>query len=191
MTKDDVIVLPHPNLRKRSKKVGLITPEIMGIIEDMKSATISWEQSREHEVGVALAAVQVNQLYKIVVIRNNYDNKDDLSFTAFINPVITKFEGSIQEDYEGCLSVKDIYGKVPRYTKVRIKAINEQGREFRVTAEGFLARIFQHEIDHTNGVLFIDHIKDCSDAFFRLKVDGALEQLNYEENIRDDSSLWD
>lgn len=190
MTKDDVIVLPHQNLRKRSQKVGIITPQIYQMIDDMKSATISWEQSRDHEVGVALAAVQVNHLYRIVVIRNNYDNKDDLTFTTFINPVITKLEGDIEEDYEGCLSVKDIYGKVPRYTKVRVKALDEQGKEFRVTAEGFLARIFQHEIDHTNGILFVDHIKRNTNAFYRLKDDGVLQQLDYEKDIADNKALW-
>lgn len=190
MTKDDVIALPNKNLRKRSQKVGLITPQIHTIINDMKSATISWEQSREHEVGVALAAVQVNHLYRIVVIRNNYDNKDDLTFTTFINPVITKLEGDIEEDFEGCLSVKDIYGKVPRHTKVRIKAIGEDGKELRVTAEGFLARIFQHEIDHTNGILFVDHIKDCAEAFYRLKDDGALQQLDYQQDIANNKVLW-
>lgn len=190
MTKDDVIVLPHKNLRKRSQKVGIITPQVHQMIEDMKSATISWEQSRDHEVGVALAAVQVNHLYRIVVIRNNYDNKDDLTFTTFINPVITKLEGDIEEDYEGCLSVKDIYGKVPRYTKVRVKALDEQGKEFRVTAEGFLARIFQHEIDHTNGILFVDHIKANTSAFYRLKDDGVLQQLDYEKDIADNKALW-
>ena len=190
MTKDDVIVLPHPNLRKRSKKVGVITPEIHAIIEDMKSATISWEQSRDHEVGVALAAVQVNHLYRIVVIRNNYDDKNDLNFTTFINPVITKFEGIVEDDFEGCLSVRDIYGKVPRHTKVRVKAMNEEGKEFRVTATGFLARIFQHEIDHTNGILFIDHIRDCAEAFYRLKDDGILEQLDFEQTIQHDTVLW-
>jgi len=191
MTKDDVITLPHPNLRQKSQKVGLITPEILQVIQDMKDATISWDQSREHEVGVALAAVQVNRLYKIVIIRNNYDNKDDLTFTTFINPVITKLEGAVEEDYEGCLSVKDLYGKVPRYAKVRVKALDEHGREFRVTAEGFLARIFQHEVDHTEGKLFIDHIRDKIDAFYRLSSDGNLAQLDYNKEIKNNKVLWD
>jgi len=91
-----------------------------------------------------------------------------------INPVITKYEGEIVKDFEGCLSVKNIYGKVPRYTKVRVKALGLNGREFRVTAENFLARIFQHEIDHTNGIVFIDHIKDDLDAFYVLGEDGGL-----------------
>ena len=190
-TKDDVITLPDSNLRKKSHKVGIITPEILKTINDMKSATISWDHSREHEVGVALAAVQINQLYKIIVVRNNYENKDDVSFSAFINPVITKLEGIIEEDFEGCLSVQDIYGKVPRYNKVRVKAIDEHGRSFRVTAEGFLARIFQHEIDHIDGVLFIDHIKEKTDAFFKLKEDGTLEQLDYAKSVKNNHVLWD
>lgn len=190
MTKDDVIALPNPNLRKKSQKVGLISPDILKIIENMKAATVSWDQSRDHEVGVAMAAVQINKLFKIVVIRNNYDNKNDLSFSSFINPIITKLEGKIEEDFEGCLSVKDIYGKVPRHTKVRIKAMDENGHEFRMTAEGFLARVFQHEIDHTNGILFIDHIEDDTDAFFTLNPNGDLVPLDYERDVKNNSILW-
>ncbi|HSX35599.1 MAG TPA: peptide deformylase [Patescibacteria group bacterium] len=190
MTKDDIITLPNTHLRERSKKVGIITPEITQLINDMKTATLDWEASREHEVGVALAAVQVDQMLRIVVIRNDFDNKEDKTFAVFINPIITKYEGVVELDYEGCLSVPDIYGKVPRYSKVRIKALNEQGKEFRMSAEGFLARIFQHEIDHTNGVVFIDHIKDDPQAFFKLKEDGNLEQLDYEAHVRTNNVLW-
>ncbi|HKU18325.1 MAG TPA: peptide deformylase [Candidatus Saccharimonadales bacterium] len=190
MTKDDIITLPNEHLRQRSKKIGLVTAEIQQLIEDMKSATLDWEDSRDHEVGVALAAIQIDRPLRIVVIRNDFDNKNDKSFSVFINPVITKCEGAIQEDYEGCLSVPDVYGKVPRYSKVRIRAQDEHGREFRVTAEGFLARIFQHEVDHTNGLVFIDHIKDSPHAFFRLKEDGNLEQLDYETEVRTNRILW-
>jgi peptide deformylase len=125
------------------------------------------------------------------VVRNNYDDKNDHTFTAFINPEITKFEGSIEEDFEGCLSVTNVYGKVPRYTKVKVKAMDLDGREFRVKAEGFLARIFQHEIDHTNGIVFIDHIKDNPEAFYHLAADGKLEQLDYDKEIRSNSILWE
>jgi len=188
--KDSIITLPHPNLRKSSKKIGVITEEVNKVIQDMEAATLDWEKSRAHEVGVALAAVQIDKLIRVVVIRNNFDNKDDHTFSVFINPEITKYEGDIEEDYEGCLSVKDIYGKVPRYTKVRVKALGIDGRSFRVTAEGFLARIFQHEIDHTKGVVFIDHIKDDENAFFNLTEDGSLVQLDYEKDVRNNSILW-
>lgn len=188
--KDSIITLPNPNLRKRSQKVGVISLQIKRVVQDMEAATIDWEQSRDHEVGVALAAVQIDKLLRIVVVRNNFDNKDDHSFTVFINPEITKYDGTIEEDFEGCLSVKDIYGKVPRYSRVRVKALDMEGREFRVTAEGFLARIFQHEIDHTKGIVFVDHIHDKKDAFFKLTADGSLEQLDYEKDIRNNRFLW-
>lgn len=190
MTKDDIIALPNPHLRQKSQKVGIVTPQIKQLITDMKAATTSWDASREHEVGVALAAVQVDKLYKIVVVRNNFDDKNDQTFTAFINPEITKREGEVVEDFEGCLSVPDVYGKVPRYKRVKVKALDEDGKEFRVTAEDFLARIFQHEIDHTNGIVFIDHIKDSPEAFFRLQADGQLTPLDYDKEIKDSTTLW-
>jgi peptide deformylase len=190
MTKDDIIALPNRHLRQKSQRVGVITPAIVHVIDNMEAATISWDESREHEVGVALAAVQIDELYKIIVVRNNYDNKDDHTFTAFINPEIVKREGDILEDYEGCLSVPNIYGKVPRHSRIRVKALNIQGKEFRTTADGFLARIFQHEIDHVNGMVFIDHIRDDSEAFYVLKDDGKLEQINYEQEIKDNPILW-
>ena len=189
MTKDDIISLPNPHLRQKSQKVGIITDEIRQIVADMESATISWDESRDHEVGVALAAVQVDHLYKIVVVRNNYDDKSDHTFTTFINPEIVKAEGSMVEDYEGCLSVPNVYGKVARYDKVKVKALDIDGKEFRVTAEGFLARIFQHEIDHTNGLVFIDHIKDDENAFYHLEDDGKLARLDYED-VKQNSLLW-
>lgn len=190
MQKSDIITLPNAHLRERSKKIGYLSDEIKVLIQGMKDATLDWEDSRNHEVGVALAAIQVDRPYRVVVIRNNFDNKKDRTFSVFINPAITKYEGEVVEDYEGCLSVPDIYGKVPRYSKVRVKAQDENGREIRLTADGFLARVFQHEIDHTNGVVFIDHIKDRPGAFFRLKNDGGLETLDYEKDIRANSILW-
>lgn len=190
MKKEDIISLPNPRLRQRSKKVGIISDEIKQLIAGMKDATLDWEDSRKHEVGVALAAVQVDQLLRIVVVRNDFDNKKDRTFQVFINPEVAKFEGKLVEDYEGCLSIKDIYGKVPRYEKVRIKAVGENGKQVRATAEGFLARVFQHEIDHTNGIVFIDHIKDNTKAFFRLDDEGHLEELDYEKDVRDNNLLW-
>jgi peptide deformylase len=159
MTKDDIIALPNPHLRQKSKRVGIITDEIKQVVQDMQDATIDWDLSREHEVGVALAAVQIDRLYKIVIVRNNYDDKEDHGFTVFINPEIAK-------------------------------ALDLDGKEFRVSAEGFLARIFQHEIDHTNGLVFIDHIKDQPEAFFRLNDEGKLEDLDYEKDVEKNPILW-
>jgi peptide deformylase len=190
MTKDSIIALPNPHLRQKSKRVGIITDEIKQIVSDMQAATIDWDQSRPHEVGVALAAVQIDRLYKIVIVRNDYNDKDNHEFTVFINPEITKREGEVKEDFEGCLSVPNVYGKVPRHTKVKVKALDLNGKQFRVTAEGFLARIFQHEIDHCNGTVFIDHIKDNPEAFFRLDDEGKLEVLDYQEDVEKNPILW-
>lgn len=190
VTKASIITLPNAHLRQRSQKVGVITDDIHQLIADMEAATLDWEDSREHEIGVALAAIQIDSALRVVVIRNNFDDKSDRTFKVFINPVITKLEGKIEEDYEGCLSVSDIYGKVPRYSKVRVKALNEQGREIRLKAEGFLARVFQHEIDHCSGTMFIDHIKDKPENFFRLTKEGKLEPLNYDKDVKNSRILW-
>jgi peptide deformylase len=179
--KDSIIVLPDPQLHEKSKRVPIVTTEIRDIIKEMIDATVDWEETREHEVGVALASVQIDKLYKIIIVRNDFENKDDKTFSVFINPEIMKLEGKLEEDYEGCLSVTDIYGKVPRYSKVRVRALDENGQPIRVKAQGFLARIFQHEVDHTNGIMFVDHIKDNKDAFYRLTPDGKLEKMAYED----------
>jgi peptide deformylase len=190
MTKNDLITLPNPHLREASKKVGYIDERVLGLVERMKNITLDWEAGRDHEVGVALAAIQIDIALRVIVIRNDFDNKSDTNFRAFINPVITKYEGEMLEDFEGCLSVKDLYGKVPRYSKVRIKALDITGKEIRLTAEGFLARVFQHEIDHTNGKVFLDHIKDVPKAFYTLDAEGNLQQLDYEKDVRDNAALW-
>lgn len=189
-TRKNIITLPHDSLRERSKRVGLISDEITDIIDQMVEATIDWESHREHELGVALAAVQINVLYRIVIIRHNLENKEDKRFDYFINPEITKREGPIIEDFEGCLSIKDVYGKVPRHHKVKVKALDASGTPIRLTAEGFLARVLQHEIDHTNGQLYIDHIKDNPDAFYKLTDKGELEAIDYEATIKNSRILW-
>lgn len=190
MMKKPLITLPNPDLRERSKKVGYLGDDIHELIAAMEQATLDWEDTREHEVGVALAAVQIDVLQRVVVIRNNFDDKADRSFRVYINPEITKYEGEVLYDYEGCLSVKNVYGLVPRHSKVRIKALDQNGKPIRLTAEGFLARVFQHEIDHTNGIVFVDRIRDNHEAFFVLNDDGKLNKLDYEKEIANNAELW-
>jgi peptide deformylase len=190
MTRDSIIALPNEHLRQRSKRVGVVTDEVRQIIADMEAATLDWEDSRDHEVGVALAAIQVDIPLRVVIIRNNFDNKNDRGFMALINPEIAKYEGEVEEDHEGCLSIRDVYGRVPRHTKVRVKALDINGRPIRITAEGFLARVLQHEIDHTNGIVFIDHIKEIEDAYFKLTNEGKLESLDYDKHVKNSKTLW-
>lgn len=191
MKKEDIITLPNIHLREKSTRVHVITDETRQLANDMVSAALDWEDSRPHEISAALAAVQIDRLERAVIVRTDFDDKENRDFTILYNPEVVKYEGAIVEDYEGCLSVKDIYGKVPRYDKVRIKATDTDGNEVRFKASGFLARVLQHEVDHTNGMVFIDHIKDNPEAFYKLDKDGELEPLNYEEHIKDNSILWD
>lgn len=190
MKKEAIITLPNPHLRQKSHRIHVITDEVKKLIKDMTSATLDWESSRPYEIGAALAAIQVDKLERIVIIRSDFEHKENREFTTLINPEIVKYEGDLVEDYEGCLSVKDVYGLVPRYSKVRVKALDEDGNEVRIKADGFLARVLQHEIDHTNGVVFIDHIKGQKEAFFRLDDRGELEKVDYDKHIKNSRILW-
>jgi peptide deformylase len=191
MKKEDIITLPNPHLRQKSAKVHVITDDTLKLIDDLTSASLDWEDSRPHEISAAIAAVQIDRLERVVIIRSDFDDKSAREFTALINPEIVKYEGEIVGDYEGCLSVSHIYGMVPRHSKVRVKALDIEGNEVRFKAEGFLARVLQHEIDHTNAIVFIDHIRDTKDAFYTLDEKGELQPLDYEKHIAKNSILWD
>src|SRR5437899_2550205 len=176
MTAKDIITIPHPMLREKSKRIGHIDVSIRELAGHMIEATLDWEASREHEFGAALAAVQIAQPYRVVVVREDFDDKANKSFAVFVNPEIVKYDGEPAEELEGCLSVKDIYGSVLRYPKVKVKALNLDGKEVRVTATGFLARVFQHEIDHTNGIVFVDRVEDPH-KLYRLEQSGEFSPL--------------
>lgn len=191
MKKEAIITLPNPHLRQKSDRVHVITDDVVTLIKDMTSASLDWEDSRPHEISAALAAVQVDRLERVVIIRSDFEDKDARDFTALINPEIVKFEGVVTYDYEGCLSVSGVYGKVPRYSKLRLKALNLEGNEIRFKAEGFLARVLQHEVDHINGIVFIDHIQHQTDAFYTLDEKGELQPLDYDEHIKTNHLLWD
>lgn len=191
MKKEDIITLPNSHLRQKSSRVRVVSDATRKLVADMTDATLDWEASRPHEVGAALAAIQIDVLERVVIVRSDFDDKEARDFTALIDPEIVKYEGDVVDDYEGCLSVKDVYGKVPRHTKIRVKALDIDGNEVRFRAEGFVARVIQHEVDHTNGILFIDHIKDVPDAFFKLDDRGELIPVDYDADIKTSRILWD
>jgi len=191
MKKEDIITLPNPHLREKSAKVPQINTATAQLITDMTNASLDWEDSRPHEISAALAAVQIDKLDRVIIVRSDFEDKATRDFTALINPEIVKYEGEILKDYEGCLSVNNVYGLVPRHSKIRVKALDIEGNEVRFKAEGFLARVIQHEIDHINGIVFVDHIKDEVKAFYTLDEKGELQPLDYDENIRNNSILWD
>ena len=183
-THKNIITLPNDHLRQRSQRITQIDADTRQIISDMIAATLDWEAHRPNEVAVALAAVQIDKPVRIVIIRADFDNKENKNFQVLINPEITKYEGEIITDYEGCLSVKDVYGKVPRYSKVRGRAIDINGNRIKIKSTNpFLSRVLQHEVDHTNGICFVDHIAHDQDAFSVLTKSGDLVACPYSKVI--------
>lgn len=135
----------EPVLREKSLPVKEITPEILNIIRDMAETMYTAS-------GVGLAAPQVGILKRIIIIDVNEEG-----LIVLINPKIVRREGEVVEE-EGCLSLPDIYSKVKRSSKVTVKALNENGEPIEITKEGLIARALEHEIDHLEGILFIDRI---------------------------------
>ena len=179
-SRNDIITLPHADLRTKSARVHVITDETLQLIDDMKAAALDWEDSRPHEVAVALAAVQIDRLERVVIVRADFEDKQNNEFIPLINPEIVKASGDPVVEHEGCLSVQDVYCLVPRYPKIRVKALTIEGKEIRIKAEDFLARILQHEIDHTNGITIVDHVDHDPDGFFVLNAEGELEKIDYD-----------
>lgn len=183
-THKNIITLPNDHLRQRSRRITQIDADTRQIISDMIAATLDWEAHRPNEVAVALAAIQIDKPVRIVIIRADFDNKENKNFQVLINPEITKYEGEIITDYEGCLSVKDVYGKVPRYSKIRGRAIDINGNQIKIkSTDPFLSRVLQHEVDHTNGICFVDHISHDQDAFSVLTKSGDLVACPYSKVI--------
>lgn len=183
-THKNIITLPNDHLRQRSRRITQIDADTRQIVSDMIAATLDWEAHRPNEVAVALAAIQIDKPVRIVIIRADFDNKENKNFQVLINPEITKYEGEIITDYEGCLSVKDVYGKVPRYSKIRGRAIDINGNRIKIkSTDPFLSRVLQHEVDHTNGICFVDHISHNQDAFSVLTKSGDLVACPYSKVI--------
>ncbi len=186
-----IITTPDPRLRQKSTRVREITDETREIIADMVAASLDWEQQHPYELSAAMAAPQMGVNQRIIIVRDDLDNKDNQNFTALINPEIIRTEGKLETEQEGCLSVPEIYGLVQRPHKVKVKALLADGTEVRLKASGYLARTLMHEIDHLDGILFIDHIRDQKDAFYRMNDQGELlPVVNYEAEIKNNPSLF-
>ena len=138
----EVLKAGHPVLKQVAQPVDHVNKKMRAFIEDMAETMYKTD-------GVGLAAPQVGVSKRIIVV------DDGNGLQALINPQIIKAEGS-QWGPEGCLSVPGYFGDVERYEKVTVTAIDPNNKELRIEAEGFLARIFQHEIDHLEGHLFIE-----------------------------------
>ena len=156
----------HPVLRQTAEPVPpdqITSPDIQRFIDDLI------ETMHEYD-GAGLAAPQVHVSKQIVVIEPGGRRHDlsapDAETIVYINPEITPLTEDMDEDWEGCLSVPGLRGRVPRYTKIRFRAYDRRGKRLDLVAEGFAARVIQHECDHLWGKLYIDRIRDMTSLTF-------------------------
>ncbi len=155
----EIVYLPNPILRKKAKPVTKFDKDLQTLIDDMI------ETMREAP-GVGLAAPQINLPMQLAVIEyaegeDDEDRPEDApppekKIFVIINPEITKVSEEKVLGIEGCLSIPGLVGEVERHHAIEVKALNRHGNPIKIKAEGWLARIFQHEIDHLNGVLYTD-----------------------------------
>jgi peptide deformylase len=164
----------HPVLRARARAIDpsdIKSPKIQQLIEDM------FETMQEYN-GVGLAAPQVHESLRLFVAgfppspRSDAEDEEDddedtnVPLMAIINPEITVIGEGVVEDWEGCLSIPDIRGRVPRAREIDVRAYDHKGRRVTLRARGFTARVIQHETDHLDGVLFFDRMKKLETLTF-------------------------
>ncbi|MBI2669616.1 MAG: peptide deformylase [Candidatus Yanofskybacteria bacterium] len=146
----EIIKEPEKILRKKLKSVEKITPEIKALISAMREKVVEAH-------GVGLAANQVGRDLQIFVIDKKLAEENGVA-DAYINPEITEFSKDQNEMEEGCLSIPDYWRQVKRAKKIKIKALDENGKKIKIKARGFLARVLQHEYDHLQGILIKDRV---------------------------------
>jgi peptide deformylase len=157
MATREIITIGHSTLRQKARKVTRFGPELKQLIDDMT-------ETMRKAPGVGLAAPQVNVSERVVVVELPADEEEGTpaELYAFVNPEIVKTSHEVEDGQEGCLSVPGYVGEVPRHTMIVVRGQDVRGKPQRVRAKDYLARIFQHEIDHLDGVLFIDRVEDPS-----------------------------
>jgi len=156
----------HPVLRQIAAPVppeGIGAPEIQQLIDDLIETMVEYD-------GAGLAAPQVHVSQQIVVFQveqnPRYPDAPNIPLTVLINPRITPLTEDMNEDWEGCLSVPDLRGKVPRYTRIRVEAYDRSGQLLNYVADDFHARVVQHECDHLAGKVYLDRMDSMESLAF-------------------------
>ena len=173
----EVLRMGHPVLREKAKPVEQFgTPELRALLQDM-------QDTMAHKNGAGLAAPQIGVSQRIVIFgvdhNPRYPDAEEVPFTVLVNPKITMLTRDVEEDWEGCLSVPGMRGIVPRYTKLRYSGFDIEGNPIERVADGFHARVVQHECDHLDGILYPQRMTDLSRF-------GFIEEMFPGEEIRDD-----
>ena len=150
----------HPVLRGKAREIApeeLGSPELAAFIDDLI-------ETMQEYAGVGLAAPQVHEGLRLFVMQTDPD--DEATLRVVVNPKLTALGVEDWEDWEGCLSIPDIHGRVPRNDRVRLEAQDMEGRAWAEELEGFAARVCQHEYDHLYGLIFFDRMRDFSTLCF-------------------------
>ncbi len=147
----EIVRIPDPILYRKARKVTDFGKELQTLVDDMV-------ETMRVAPGVGLAAPQVDVPLRVIVVEFGDEEDESVPLKLFIvvNPEITRFSKEQVTATEGCLSIPDFVGDVDRSVSVVVKGMNRRGQPMRIKSSGWLARIFQHEVDHINGVLFID-----------------------------------
>ena len=149
--------LGHPVLRKQSERVtreALDSPVVQTLIDDMIVTMVEYH-------GVGIAAPQVHESLAIAVIESS-GARGIIPLTVLVNPEVTILDERFIEDWEGCLSIPDLRGRVPRHAKLRVDALDRYGKKIQFVAEEFFARVVQHEFDHLMGRVYLDRMRDLT-----------------------------
>jgi peptide deformylase len=159
-----IVLSDDPLLRKKSRRVRRVDADLQQPIDDMI-------ETMHAANGIGLAAIQIGVPQRVIVVQlpeeeseegeqGKGKNPEDGELYVIINPELARKSRDVEEGIEGCLSVPGWVGEVSRHRAVTVKGLDSRGRPVRIKAEGLLARVFQHEIDHCDGILFIDRIED-------------------------------
>ncbi|WP_296809673.1 peptide deformylase [Thiocapsa sp.] len=173
MAKLDILTFPDPRLRRKAIPVARVDADIVRLVDDMLETMYA-------APGIGLAAIQVNVPRRVVVIDISENHDAPL---CLINPEILSREGEEQMD-EGCLSVPGFFEPVKRAERVRVRALDREGEPFTLDADGLLAVCIQHEIDHLDGKLFVDHISMLKRQRIRRKLEKEQRQAASEPEQR-------
>jgi peptide deformylase len=161
MSARPIVLSDDPLLRKKSRRVRRVSPALQQLVDDMV-------ETMHAANGIGLAAIQIGVPERVIVVHlpkeeeeeEEEENPESGKLYAIINPALARKSREMEDGIEGCLSIPGWVGEVSRHRAVTVKGLDLQGRPTRIKAEGLLARVFQHEIDHCDGTLFIDHIED-------------------------------
>ena len=161
----DILTYPNPILKKRSSEVENIDDNVLELLNNMA-------ETMYKAPGVGLAAPQVGYSMRVIVVDVEHNDEGEKNLIEIINPVITNSKGSVKSE-EACLSIPGFTAEIMRKAEIVVEGINRKGKDISVEAKDLLSRVIQHEIDHLDGVLFIDRLSRLQRELMRKKVKRA------------------